>query len=154
VFRELFAIDSNVAPAYLNCGKAFAMLGNKDSAIVCFSRAITIDPSFASALYDLGKMYEVAGDYQKSVHYLLRASHSDPNDPETYFVLGNCCLKSNRREEAITWYEKSISLNSSFIIAHRQLALALDSCGKHDVAQRQTLLADSISSVWKSNIKK
>jgi tetratricopeptide (TPR) repeat protein len=137
--------------AYLDCGKAFAILGKRDSAIICFSRALAIDSLYYQALYHLGKIYEFMGDFKKSIPFLQKAGAIGPNDPAIFFDLGNCCFKSNRFEEAGKWYEKTISLSPNFVIAHRQLAMAMDSCGKHDLAKKQVLIADSISAFWKMN---
>jgi len=147
IFKALSASDSNNALAYLNCGKAFVILDQKDSAIGCFSHALAIEPNLSSALFNLGKLYLGMGEYQKSMPYLQQARRTDPNDPEIYFELGNCSMKSNSREEAIKWYEKSISLDPSFVVAHRQLALALEACGNHGLAQKQASIADSIVAI-------
>jgi len=154
VFKELFAIDSMYSPAYLNCGKAYALLRNNDSAILCFSRALAIEPLSSPALYDLGRLYEAKEDFQKSMGYFLRACRVNPNDPGVFFELGNCCLKSKRPEEAAQWYEKSISLDHSFVFAHRQLAIALDSCGRHDSAKTQISIADSLAAAANMRQKK
>jgi tetratricopeptide (TPR) repeat protein len=146
-FKKLITADSNNTLAYLNCGKAFASLGDKDSAILCFSRALAIEPHYPPVLFNLGKMYEVLGDCQKSMGYLEQAFQMDPNDAETCVEIGNCCLKSNRMKDAIKWYERAISLSPSCISAHRQFAVALDACGKHDLAQRHVSFADSLEAL-------
>jgi tetratricopeptide (TPR) repeat protein len=150
-FKAVLATDSTYVLAYLDCGKAFAILGKRDSAIICFSRALAIDSLYYQALYHLGKIYEFMGDFKKSIPFLQKAGAIGPNDPAIFFDLGNCCFKSNRFEEAGKWYEKTISLSPNFVIAHRQLAMAMDSCGKHDLAKKQVLIADSISAFWKMN---
>jgi protein O-mannosyl-transferase len=144
VIKELLVNDSSDALAYLNCGKAFAVLDEKDSAMKFFSRAVAEDPFLAPALYNLGKLYEVMGDCQMGARYLLSASRADPLDPGAFLELGNCCVSLRRPREAVAWYEKAISLSPSFILAHRQLAAALDSCGEHGRALQQVLAADSI----------
>jgi protein O-mannosyl-transferase len=153
IFKELMKIDSTYAPAYLNCGKAFATLGNRDSAKICFSRTLALDPTSSPALLNLGKLYQLTGDCERSVHCLVQASLLDPNDPGIFFELGNTVMKCNKREEAVGWYEKSISMEPSFAAAHRQLAMALDSCGRHDAALRQVVIADSITAARKLKSK-
>ena len=154
IFKELLKNDSTYAPAYLNGGKAYAALCNNDSAILYFNRALAIEPTSAPALYSLGKVYEVKGDYRNGIEYLLGASQVDPNDPGVFLELGNCSLKSKQPEKAAQWYEKSISLDHSFVFAHRQLAIALDSCGRHDSAKTQVSIADSLEAVWKLKARK
>jgi Flp pilus assembly protein TadD len=147
-FKSLIASDPSSAIAYLNCGKAYTILGKNDSAIACFSHAIALDTCFYTALYNLGKLYEFMGDYKKGIPYLERTCRLGPEDPAAVFDLGTCYFKTGRFDSAIKWNEKSISLDHYFVPAHRQMAMALDSIGKHDLAKRHVFFADSVEAVW------
>jgi protein O-mannosyl-transferase len=153
LFKEVLAKDSNDKLVLVDCGISYAKLGDTKSALAYFSRALTIDSCFYLALYNLGKLYGAEKDYQKSIRYLLQASRVNPNDPGMFLALGNSCFLSNKREDAIKWYEKSVSLNPYFIPARHQLAMALDSCGRHDLAKKQIVIADSLVALWEATVK-
>lgn len=154
VFKQVLAQDSNYVVALVDCGISCAKLGDTRAALDYFTRAAALDSCFVSALFNLGKLYGEMGDYQKSIRYLLRASAINPYDAETFRCLGNSCLKNNRKQEAVRWFEKSISLDPDFIFAHRQLAAALDSCGRHFQGQKHAAIADSLSALWNVKMKK
>ena len=61
-------------------------------------------------MYNLGKTYESMGKFEQGMHYLVQASRTDPRDPGIYLELGNCCFKDKKPQQAIAWYDKSISL--------------------------------------------
>jgi tetratricopeptide (TPR) repeat protein len=154
IFKEILVKDPNNLLAIVDCGISYSALGDTLSAFACFSRALAKDSSFSLALHNLGKLFLDKGDFQKAGYYLLRASRLNPNDPATFCALAKSCFLANRRQEALQWYEKSISLNPYYVFARRQFAIALDSCGKHDLAQKQVSIADSVEAMWNVKTKK
>jgi protein O-mannosyl-transferase len=144
LFGRLVSSDTSDLISLLNLGKAAAMLGDRATALSCFSRLVAKDPLFAPGWYNLGVVSAEMKDYEKSRGYFLQALRITPNDFDAYCALGNACFLGNRRQEAIRWYEKSISLNPWFVSAYRQLAMALDSCGNTAEGGRQAGIADSL----------
>jgi|WetSurMetagenome_2_1015567.scaffolds.fasta_scaffold00026_60 protein O-mannosyl-transferase len=147
VFNSLLAADSNNTLANLNCGNAYGMLGDTQSAIRCYRRAIAVEPWFAAALHNLGVTYGSMKDYADCRHYLLDAVRSNPRDPESYLALGNCCLLDNAPLDAIRWYHKSIELAPGHSETYSQMAKAFDATGRGDSARIYSSLADSTAKI-------
>ncbi|HUI90745.1 MAG TPA: tetratricopeptide repeat protein [Chitinivibrionales bacterium] len=147
VYKKLLIKDPDNIMANLNCGNAYGLLGDTRSAIACFTRIITIDSTYALAIHNIGEAFEAQRDYQKCRSYLLMALQRDPNNAETYYALGNCCFYDNDMLAAVQWYKKSISLYYDFADSHRQLGKAYSSSSRHDLAQREFAIADSLTSL-------
>lgn len=147
-FKIAFSQDSNDPLIFVNCGQAYSALGDKQTAISYYTRALSKDTGFSLAYSNLGKVYGELKDYKKSREYLLKAYSINPLDASTCFALGNNCLIGKDVKEAAQWFEKSVSINPGFIPARRYYAAALDSCGNHDLAKQQTIIADSIVAIF------
>ena len=72
-------IHTTFADAYSNMGNALKEMGDLQSAINCYLRAIQINPAFADAYSNLAAIYKDSGNvneaitYYSKVHYMLQA---------------------------------------------------------------------------------
>ena len=60
--NQAIAINSRIAPAYINRANAKYYLGDKRGAIADYSQAIAINPQLADAYRNRGLSYEEFGD--------------------------------------------------------------------------------------------
>jgi tetratricopeptide (TPR) repeat protein len=109
-FEEILKKDSTDLLTNLNCGKAYDLIGDKQSTIRCFSRALAVDSTFYPALYNLAITYGALREFKLCRQLLMRAIRLHPEDPDVYRALGSCCLNEGKKEEAKQWFEKSLPL--------------------------------------------
>jgi tetratricopeptide (TPR) repeat protein len=69
------------------------------------------NPEDADVLFTLGLLNKREGKYDTAERYYKRALQYDPNWPELISNLGNVYLSTHRSEEAVTHYERAISLS-------------------------------------------
>jgi tetratricopeptide (TPR) repeat protein len=110
-FEEVLKGDSTDLLTNLNCGKAYSLSGDRQSAIRCFSRALAVDSTFYPALYNLALTYGSLREFKTCRQLLIRAIKLHPEDPDVYRALGTCSLSEGKKEEAQQWFEKSLSLS-------------------------------------------
>jgi len=59
--------------------------------------------------------------FKKSYPYILKRIKEEPNNGELYLRAGNVAEKTNRYDEAIKYYEKSLELSSKLIASYMNL---------------------------------
>jgi hypothetical protein len=84
-----------------------------------FNDAIRLDPKLARAYLGLGMRYRdtpwyVGGSFSKALSYINKAIEIDPNYLNNYLELGTLYEKMGKKKEAISAFEKVISMKSYF----------------------------------------
>ncbi len=135
--------QSKIYPeAYNNLGLIYEAQGNIVLAKENFTLAIkNKNGNYPLAHYNLARLYFNQGDKQQATQELNLAIKEQNNFPEAYLELGNIYLlrsildRTNEIAEAISVYQKAISLRSNFYpLAHNNLAVALSLQGNKKLA--------------------
>ena len=93
-------------------GALYCELDRFAEAYTKFRQALEIDPQFVQAHINLGFAEDTLGLYSEAEASYRRALELNPNFTETYKRLGDLISRSStRRNEAITFLEKAITLN-------------------------------------------
>ena len=82
-----------------------------------------LEREYATSLY-------LAKDYAAAIPLLEKEMNRDPRNAEIYFFLGDCYLKQEKPEEAITYLAASVAYDSKLLPARASLGLALVRVGK------------------------
>lgn len=88
-------------------GKQMRILAGKDKGIISIGKKIMIE----NKKIQLDKAYD----------YILKRLKEDPKNGELYLRAANTAEKFNKYGEAITFYEKSLELNSNLIASYANL---------------------------------
>jgi FkbM family methyltransferase len=67
----------------------------------------------------LGKILTQTGKLAQARTWLLRAAAVKPGDPEVLFILGSMSAGQGKRDEALTYFDRALSLKSDFPAARR-----------------------------------
>jgi len=60
------------------------------------------------AWYGLGQTYEINSMFQYAIYYFQRAAKANPNDSRMWTALGDCYLRTDKKDDAIKCYRKAI----------------------------------------------
>ena len=86
-FKSLEVYDGDPV-LWNNLGACYLMLGaNPDSAIYCFTRAISLMPAYPMAHFNMGRAYEFKKDTSKAIDYYLKAIALDSQLLQPYLFL-------------------------------------------------------------------
>jgi tetratricopeptide (TPR) repeat protein len=94
----------------------------------------------AESLVALGTINGIRNNFEKSESYLQEAVKIDPNNSDGWSGLGNVAWVLGRTDEAISFYEKALSIRPNYFEAAMNLAAAYDKTGqwqRGDVIRQQ-----------------
>ena len=96
-------------------------LGNYDSVERYFRRAINADPNRLSLYIHIGQFYIAQNKPEDALQFLKEAINIDNYSPELLCLFGDANKQLKFKNEAISWYLKSINHHPEFILAYVKL---------------------------------
>jgi tetratricopeptide (TPR) repeat protein len=102
-------------------------------ALALCQRAVTLNPNNLLVLNYAAVGHLFAGDLDTMIACATRALHLSPGAPDNYISLhdiGNGHFASGRYEQAVTWTQRSISVNPGYVFSHTTLAAAYAHLGR------------------------
>lgn len=104
---------TDIAPSdgvILNLAIALNYLGQKAEAEKLYAVVLQINPANTRALINLAVLQDERGHYEEAENYLKEAIAQGDKSFELGMVYGNVCRKTDRKEEALKWYQSSLAL--------------------------------------------
>src|SRR5262249_14518822 len=92
-------------------GNALRRLGDLDSAIASYRRAIELRPIYRDALLNLAEVLRWAEKPDEAIEILHRLLGAHPSDAEAHGLLGTLLRQSGRIEEAVQAFDLGLALN-------------------------------------------
>jgi len=89
-----------------------ASKGNYPDAIACLKRAITIDNNNHLVWFNLGVTYRNSGDITNAIKAFKTAHQLNYYNEEILEALATTCITGNRLQEAISYSQEGIEINS------------------------------------------
>jgi len=111
--KDSFTELENSARVYRAQGYEFQNMGDFDSALALYQKAVELDPKYAIAYNDLGIIYEAKGDTDRAEESYLKAVKIDPYFLSAYSNLA--ILYENKRdlEKAAYYWQKRFELGKN-----------------------------------------
>ena len=131
--------------AYLTqLGRAYADLGEADSAQRAYESAIAADSTIPTAYMWLGQLYEDAGSFDEALRYSRRGLALRPDNLNYAYVVGVQLLRSGDLEAAATLLMKVTDGMPFYYAAHYNLGQALMGLDRAIDGARYLARADSL----------
>jgi len=118
-------------------GRNFVNLGQLDTALLHFEKALTLTPEAEDLPYIysyLGSCYKDLGQYEKGIEVLKKGLQEDDERPDIHNSLGVCYFKRDEYETAITHFHRAVDLNPASGIDYANLGVNYSRLGKTEVA--------------------
>jgi tetratricopeptide (TPR) repeat protein len=138
---EAIKIDPSYKEAYYQRGSLKGQKGDFDGALRDFNAIIKIDPKFALAYYNSGHVEYFQNDLDHATEQINHALLLEPNYPFSYFIRGLIRRAQGQRSEAISDFQKSAGLGSSY--AFLWVWITESENGQRGVARKN--LSDALS---------
>ncbi len=137
ILEKLVAAYPNDERAHFALGGYY--FGQQDfaQAITHYKRATELAPDYSTAFNILGYAYRQNEAYGDAENAFKKYIELIPNDPNPYDSYAELLLKMGRFDEAITQYNKALSVDSNFVNSHFGIAAALTYEGKAAEAQAE-----------------
>jgi len=106
-----------------NLGNSYSDVGDIDSALIAFERAVEINPTLSESRANLGNIYLKKGQVAQAINEYKAALDINPNDAKTHNNLGNAYTQRGSLSYAVSEYTRAIGLDPNFIDGYKNLAL-------------------------------
>lgn len=87
-------------------GRAYAKLGEPDSARMAYQRAIELDSTNATAHMWLGQLFEEIGELDKALEHSRTGLELKPDNLDYQYIVGSLLYRSEKSEEAVGYLER------------------------------------------------
>jgi len=111
-----------VAPLHNIRGACYVALGQPDSAVVSYKRALEIRPDFAEAHNNLGGALKDLDRLDAAVASYERALEIKPDYAEAHNNLGNTLSVLGHVEASVKSFERAVEIKPDYALAHRNLS--------------------------------
>lgn len=135
--RTATKLDPNLAPAYGRLGALLLDRGRYKDAQEALSRYVSLSPEDFSGWYNLGVARDYSEQFDRALEAYAQAEKLNPNDPAVKNNIGRIEFKRKHYDEAIAKTEAAIALDSRYLYARHNLALALSAKGDRAAASGQ-----------------
>jgi len=119
VLRRDFAREL-VDPFFIK-GIYYANMLQYSFAVVQFDSCIRRDWKFTDAYIEKGIVFYKEKNYDEALSIFQLAATVSNTDPDAYYWIGRCYEISNKKEEAIAYYERAVALDKNFTEAKAAL---------------------------------
>ena len=119
---------------YNICGAAYKGLGQLDTAIEAYNKAVAIKPNNAEAYYNIGNVFKSQGKLEEAIEAYNKAVGIKPDDAEAYLNMGVALREQGKLEKAIEAYNKVLALKPDYADAYYNMGNALEEQGKLEEA--------------------
>jgi tetratricopeptide (TPR) repeat protein len=106
-----------------NLGNSYSDVGDMESALLAFERAVEINPTLSESRANLGNIYLKKGKVTQAIREYQAALDINPNDAKTHNNLGNAYMQRGSFGYAVSEYSQAISLDPNFVDGYKNLAL-------------------------------
>src|SRR5689334_22224020 len=137
ILDKLVAAYPNDERAHFTLGGYYFGQQDFGQAITHYKRATELAPDYSTAFNILGYAYRQNEQYSDAENAFRKYIELIPNDPNPYDSYAELLLKMGRFDEAITQYNKALSVDANFVNSHFGIAAALTYKGKAAEAQAE-----------------
>ena len=88
-------------------GSTYADLGDLDSAVINFQKAIALRPELAETHTNLANTLSLLGYFMDAIESYNRSLSVQPNDKDTLYLLGNTLLDVGHHKEGLKYQREA-----------------------------------------------
>ncbi|MBI9075910.1 MAG: YcaO-like family protein [Desulfatibacillum sp.] len=143
-----------------NIGVQYMALGDPETALTCFKKAMEFDPEpedTPSILVYMGIALKEMGRYAEAISLLKMAEAQDPDRTDCHNLKGFCYFSLGKHEEAIASFQRVIELDPGSAIDYANIASNYRDLGETDLAirfYRQALSLDPSIDFARANLER
>jgi tetratricopeptide (TPR) repeat protein len=108
-----------------------------DSAAMQLQQAVELGPTFIPAWNMLGYARRALGDFAGSEQAFRKYIELSPTDANAYDSYAELLLKEGKYDDAVLQYRKAMSVDTTFVISHFNIAAPLVYLGRHEDARHE-----------------
>tara|TARA_S200000501_G_scaffold188839_1_gene177614 strand:- start:9979 stop:12030 length:2052 start_codon:yes stop_codon:yes gene_type:complete len=130
-FTEALKYKKDYTEAKISLADTYLILKDYRKSIDIYSELVKAKENNLSIYFNLSKCFEEIGEINQAIN-TLKLSLKIKNTSEAFYNIG-VLLESSNEEEAISYYNNSIKINSNFFQAYLNIYSLFEKKGKYDV---------------------
>jgi len=131
-YNWAIGLNASYATAHHWYGAFLRDMGRFDEALVEIERARELDPLSLPINTSIGSLFYYARQYDQAIEQCKKALEIDSNFPWAYNILGAAHLQESLFKEAITEFQKAVTLSGGSVLYLVDLALAYGMAGNRN----------------------
>ncbi|WP_372365368.1 tetratricopeptide repeat protein [Candidatus Uabimicrobium sp. HlEnr_7] len=134
-YNKVIESEPKFVGGYHNRGNTWIHKKHSQKAISDFQKAIELVPHLASSYNGMGQAYRLDKKWKLAIINYKKAAKLNPKYKAlSYSNCGNIYFDQNKYQQALDYYQKSLSVDSKFIEAYFNLAITYAKLGQIDLA--------------------
>jgi Flp pilus assembly protein TadD len=130
----ILKLKADYAPAWLEQGRLWLILGDANAALKSLERAESLEPHDAETQSALGVAWLATGKSDTALEHFRRAADLDPDDPDRLTNLGTAYLMRGLVNDAVRAFERAVVLAPADARARGDLGTAYLAANRPDQA--------------------
>jgi tetratricopeptide (TPR) repeat protein len=126
-FDRVIDLNPGLAVAYRNRAELLAAHGSMEEAVEDYTRAIEGSPEDAELLRARAHAWQYLGEFDRALEDLNLAIQSAP-EPQSYVQRGNLMASQCKFDEALSDFQRALSIDSNLLEGNRSLAWLQATC--------------------------
>ena len=115
-------------------GMVLKALGQLESSVLAYKKALAINPNSAEIHYNMGNAFNAQGKLKEAVDAFIKALAIEPNNHNAYLHIGNILKAQDKHVEAIDAYRKALAIKPNYAGAYINIGVIFKEQGKLDGA--------------------
>ena len=115
-------------------GAVYKGLGQLDSSIEAYKKAIAIDPAYAAPYSNMGNALREQNKLEEAIAAYKKALALNSNFADAYYNMGNALKEQGKLEETIAAYKKALALNPNYFDVYNNMGNVFQDQGKLEEA--------------------
>ena len=107
------------------CGVVYKGLGQLDTSVESYNKAIAIKSDYIEAFYNMGVTLKEQGKLEEAIKAYNKAIAIKPDYVEAFYNMGNALKDQGQLEEAIEAYNKALTIKPDYAEAYNNMGNAL-----------------------------
>jgi tetratricopeptide (TPR) repeat protein len=136
-YRQILAIEPNLAEACFELARVLARQGELDLAQTQYERAVALRPDFTPAHHGLAELFRVQDKFDEALLRYERVAALIPTSAEAQNNVANILAAMGRHDAAALRYVQALTLKPDFAEAHNNLGNVLKAQERLDAARVQ-----------------
>jgi adenylate cyclase len=130
--QKAIELNDTLDTAHIVIGAVYILRRQYEKAIAEAERAIAISPNGASNNTFMAGALGISGRWEEGIEYAKKAMRLAPSPPVSYFwILGRAYFMTGEYDKAIETFQKAVSVNPDYLVAHTFLAACYSSLDRH-----------------------
>jgi tetratricopeptide (TPR) repeat protein len=115
--------------AYIHRGEVYLLQGKDSLAFLDFNKGLSLDKDNVTGLVNRGIIFLTMSQYDVAEKDLVRAIELSPRNTKALYALANALLEQDKSQEAIKYYDKTLSADPGFKIVYENRGIAYYNLG-------------------------